>query len=130
MIFHQIRTSLSQPYLDFSKLVRLSRRHIGILTRSRQNLEAVLANPFSLSQITRTPLSSHLKKAPSEPYAAFTMRLTAELIQNSLSYLNPLKERELDLRGAYKLKRADTTLRLRAPLISINEDCRSQNTRY
>lgn len=33
------------------------------------------------------------------------MRLTAELIQNSLSYLNPLKERELDLRGAYELKR-------------------------
>ncbi|KAL8949640.1 MAG: hypothetical protein Q9222_004265 [Ikaeria aurantiellina] len=27
------------------------------------------------------------------------MRLTAELLQNSLSYLNPLKERELDLRG-------------------------------
>ncbi|PHH75358.1 hypothetical protein CDD80_2455 [Ophiocordyceps camponoti-rufipedis] len=27
------------------------------------------------------------------------MRLTADLIQNSLSYLNPLKERELDLRG-------------------------------
>ena len=42
---------------------------------------------------------------------AGTMRLTAELIQTSLSYLNPLKERELDLRGASdKLKRADTTL--------------------
>ncbi|KAF2148996.1 small nuclear ribonucleoprotein U2, A [Myriangium duriaei CBS 260.36] len=27
------------------------------------------------------------------------MRLTAELITNSLSYINPLKERELDLRG-------------------------------
>jgi len=27
------------------------------------------------------------------------MRLTADLIQSSLSYLNPLKERELDLRG-------------------------------
>ncbi|KAI5308185.1 U2 snRNP complex subunit [Ascosphaera atra] len=27
------------------------------------------------------------------------MRLTPELIQSSLSYLNPLKERELDLRG-------------------------------
>ncbi|KAK3707484.1 U2 snRNP complex subunit [Vermiconidia calcicola] len=27
------------------------------------------------------------------------MRLTAELLNNSLSYLNPLKERELDLRG-------------------------------
>ncbi|KAI4764314.1 U2-associated snRNP A [Aureobasidium sp. EXF-12344] len=27
------------------------------------------------------------------------MRLTAELVHNSLSYLNPLKERELDLRG-------------------------------
>ncbi|PYI20525.1 small nuclear ribonucleo protein U2, A [Aspergillus violaceofuscus CBS 115571] len=28
------------------------------------------------------------------------MRLTVELIQNSLSYINPLKDRELDLRGA------------------------------
>ncbi|CCD52785.1 hypothetical protein BofuT4_uP002320.1 [Botrytis cinerea T4] len=27
------------------------------------------------------------------------MRLTADLIQSSLSYLNPLKERELDLRA-------------------------------
>jgi len=27
------------------------------------------------------------------------MRLTAELIGSSLSFLNPLKERELDLRG-------------------------------
>ncbi len=27
------------------------------------------------------------------------MRLTAELLTTSLSYLNPLKERELDLRG-------------------------------
>ena len=27
------------------------------------------------------------------------MRLTADLINSSLSYLNPLKERELDLRG-------------------------------
>ena len=33
------------------------------------------------------------------------MRLTAELIQNSLSYLNPLKERELDLRGAYQAEK-------------------------
>jgi len=36
------------------------------------------------------------------------MRLTADLINNSLSYLNPLKERELDLRGTSQ--RADTTL--------------------
>jgi U2 small nuclear ribonucleoprotein A' len=28
------------------------------------------------------------------------MRLTVELIQNSLSYINPLTDRELDLRGA------------------------------
>lgn len=28
------------------------------------------------------------------------MRLTADLIRDSLSYLNPIKERELDLRGA------------------------------
>jgi hypothetical protein len=37
------------------------------------------------------------------------MRLTADLIRDSLSYLNPLMERELDLRGAF-LKRADATL--------------------
>ena len=37
------------------------------------------------------------------------MRLTADLINNSLSYLNALKERELDLRGAF-MKRTDTTL--------------------
>ena len=30
------------------------------------------------------------------------MRLTADLINSSLSYLNPLKERELDLRGAFR----------------------------
>lgn len=30
------------------------------------------------------------------------MRLTVELIQNSLSYINPLKDRELDLRGAFE----------------------------
>jgi hypothetical protein len=27
------------------------------------------------------------------------MRLTVDLVNNSLSYINPLKERELDLRG-------------------------------
>jgi U2 small nuclear ribonucleoprotein A' len=30
------------------------------------------------------------------------MRLTVELIQNSLSYINPLTDRELDLRGAFQ----------------------------
>ena len=29
------------------------------------------------------------------------MRLTPDLINSSLSYLNPLKERELDLRGEF-----------------------------
>jgi hypothetical protein len=45
------------------------------------------------------------------PECQFTgeMRLTADLINSSLSYLNPNKERELDLRGAF-LERADTTL--------------------
>jgi U2 small nuclear ribonucleoprotein A' len=36
------------------------------------------------------------------------MRLTTELINNSLSFINCLTERELDLRGAWK--RADATL--------------------
>lgn len=35
------------------------------------------------------------------------MRLTADLIHNSLSYINPLKERELDLRGMLR-SRYDT----------------------
>lgn len=36
------------------------------------------------------------------------MRLTAELLHESLSYLNPLKERELDLRGAFGKSRCYT----------------------
>lgn len=42
------------------------------------------------------------------------MRLTAELVHNSLSYLNPLKERELDLRGTTIpcQERTDTILEL------------------
>lgn len=39
------------------------------------------------------------------------MRLTADLINNSLSYLNPLKERELDLRGMSAEKSRCYTLR-------------------
>ena len=131
VIFRQIETSVHQPYLDFLKLVRLSQPHNSILNRSHHNLETVPANPFSISQTNRTPLLSHLKNASPEPYTPFTMRLTAELIQTSLSYLNPLKERELDLRGAYQAEKSRYyTLLLRAQLISINEDCRSQNTRY
>lgn len=42
------------------------------------------------------------------------MRLTVDLVQKSLSYLNPIKERELNLRGiAFPAqKRADITLGL------------------
>ncbi|KFG78325.1 U2 small nuclear ribonucleoprotein A' [Metarhizium anisopliae] len=40
------------------------------------------------------------------------MRLTSELIHDSLSYLNPLKERELDLRGNFPLSPRITTLLL------------------
>lgn len=60
--------------------------------------------------LLRAPPFSHLGFDSAPVKEPAKMRLTAELIQNSLSYLNPLKERELDLRGAYKLKRADTTL--------------------
>lgn len=48
----------------------------------------------------------HLKLLPStrelpppQHSSTCTMRLTTELLTSSLSYLNPLKERELDLRG-------------------------------
>jgi hypothetical protein len=43
------------------------------------------------------------------------MRLTVDLLQNSLSYINPLKERELDLRGMFTraLKRTEYYTELR-----------------
>jgi hypothetical protein len=48
------------------------------------------------------------------------MRLTADLIGHSLSYLNPLKEREMLLRGAFFLngKGDDTALVGGSELIS------------
>jgi len=54
-------------------------------------------------------LTNNAKTTTSKPPTTTTMRLTAELITSSLSYLNPLKERELDLRGAFAtcLKRAE-----------------------
>ncbi|KXH32257.1 hypothetical protein CNYM01_06795 [Colletotrichum nymphaeae SA-01] len=47
-----------------------------------------------------------LSREPKKP----KMRLTAELIKGSLSYLNPLKERELDLRGPGQLPALDAPL--------------------
>jgi hypothetical protein len=51
--------------------------------------------PITAQQADHTNCKRH-KSIPTAK-----MRLTAELINNSLSYLNPLKERELDLRGAF-----------------------------
>lgn len=42
------------------------------------------------------------------------MRLTADLIGHSLSYLNPLKEREMDLRGAFHKGRYYTLIRVQS----------------
>ena len=42
------------------------------------------------------------------PFKFTTMRLTTELINSSLSFINCITEREVDLRGTSK--RADTTL--------------------
>lgn len=59
------------------------------------------------------------------------MRLNAELINNSLSYLNPLKERELDLRGAFEKDRYYTHDQSRVdidfPFGAVN---RSQNSNH
>ena len=43
-----------------------------------------------------------------QPSSQTKMRLTADLIQNSLSYINPLLERELDLRGVFPKSRCYT----------------------
>ena len=44
----------------------------------------------------------HHSNRPIPGPQTITMRLTAELINTSISFLNPLKERELDLRGEPK----------------------------
>src|SRR5438128_2042970 len=68
-------------------------------------------NSFSFGQTEFHIFQRHRFAFAIRPERQFTgeMRLTADLINSSLSYLNPNKERELDLRGAF-LKRADTTL--------------------
>ena len=61
---------------------------------------------------TRGSRSLHISRTFSRnyTYTQYTakMRLTTDLINNSLSFINCLTERELDLRGA--LKGTDTTL--------------------
>jgi len=73
------------------------------LNKKKHKVDTPPRNFSSETGINRTTDSStlFLLIAPTGP-STFTalMRLTAELIQSSLSYLNPLKERELDLRGA------------------------------
>jgi hypothetical protein len=64
----------------------------------------LLPSPSSTVKDEQQPFVFGLSAQPAEK-----MRLTADLINSSLSYLNPNKERELDLRGAF-LERADTTL--------------------
>lgn len=86
------------------------------LSQASKILDKYISKPTSLPNFLRNPQcadpdSQHLLRLPWTQYSptpTATMRLTAELIQSSLSYLNPLKERELDLRGAYSLKRTDT----------------------
>jgi hypothetical protein len=54
-------------------------------------------SPKLLSSSSTSLSTFNHRLAPAS--TAATMRLTAELITNSLSYINPLLERELDLRG-------------------------------
>src|SRR5437762_5604674 len=71
----------------------------------------LLVVPDTLQPETFHKSEGQISAFHTSPYQlpAGKMRLTADLINSSLSYLNPNKERELDLRGAF-LKRADTTL--------------------
>ena len=60
------------------------------------------ATSVEISILKHLQFSTSLPNLPrpsASPCLAATMRLTADLISSSLSYLNPLKERELDLRG-------------------------------
>src|SRR3569833_1704568 len=56
------------------------------------------------------------------------MRLTAELIHTSLSYLKPLKERELDLRGAFWKRTQKTQNKKKNKPTKKNQ--KTQNTRH
>jgi len=56
------------------------------------------------TKLTRRQGRVHTKDCSTSRAGRTKMRLTVELIQGSLSYLNALNERELDLRGAYTEK--------------------------
>ena len=58
------------------------------------------------------------------------MRLTADLIRDSLSYLNPLKERELDLRGAFEKSRCYTFWSLESAELIQSSLRREQATEF
>lgn len=84
--------------------VRLTTIHLGPpppaqLFPSAPNQLAFLVHNRHIAS-SPAPRSNTHSEVKAEP-AAKMVRLTADLIQSSLSYLNPLKDRELDLRGAF-----------------------------
>ena len=84
-------------------LTRHCSRTQSCIRRSRTHPQLLCCPCCSRPGLSFSPIPSSLSDhLPHQRIESAKMRLTAELIQNSLSYLNPLKERELDLRGALK----------------------------
>jgi hypothetical protein len=67
-----------------------------------------LSDPLAFPTARRKPPDDLRDRTRKRRTTTAIMRLTTDVINNSLSFINPVQERELDLRGA--LKRADTTL--------------------
>jgi hypothetical protein len=70
-----------------------STSNFRVLTKSCSPTSCLASRLSSLAYVDNSYLSRQA--------LTVTMRLTSDLISHSLSYLNPLKERELDLRGAF-----------------------------
>lgn len=84
-----------------SSLLPLGLHRLPIRSFQPRRLLHVTCLPTSLSTTSLRRSSKPQAKPQAKPPNASTakMRVTADLINNSLSYINPLKERELDLRG-------------------------------
>jgi hypothetical protein len=82
--------------------LRLSARLTMNVICQVTSVHATRSKKFNLQKISNF-VSTHTfpsKPQPKlNPFLLPKMRLTADLIQGSLSYINPLNERELDLRG-------------------------------
>jgi hypothetical protein len=104
------RTTLKSRRAESSLLVAVN---AALITQQNLGVRPRISTTNSVTHpALNSPLSPLLPpKSPNTPRntpKAANMRLTTDLINNSLSFINCVTERELDLRGAYEKSRCYT----------------------